>query len=80
MVKLCESEIQGIPFSVWISCANNLKVSKVEINGDSAFVQDVDLAQIIRAVMTSETVLDFEMGIKGVWTEDQIKGVLKEHF
>ena len=80
MQKLAHNKIQGFDFDLSIALSESHKFSKLEINGDPVFIEDVDVAQYIRAVLMSETVLDFELAIRDTWTEEQVKGVLNKYF
>ena len=73
---LCENEIQGIEFKLTLLLF--IKVSKLEINGESVLIQDVDIAQTVRAIMTSHSVLSFASEITGVWNDDEIKQIISE--
>lgn len=71
---LCEKKIQDIEFKLTLCLY--LKISKLEINEEEVWIQDVDVAQIIRAIMTSTTVYEFKKGIDNVWNEFDITDVL----
>ena len=74
--ELCEKKIQGIEFKFTLCLY--LKVSKLEIDGNPVYVQDVDIAQIVRAIMTSSTVLEVAKGVTNTWTEEDIKATISE--
>lgn len=73
---LCENKIQGIEFKLTLCLY--LKVSKLEIDGEPVWIQDVDIAQVVRAIMTNSTVIGFAKSVNDVWNEDDIKATVSE--
>ena len=71
---IARSEIDGYDVQLVISATQ--KISKLEFdNTIVGYVQDVDLAQVIRAILNSTTVRkEFFDSIDGIWGDDRLKG------
>jgi hypothetical protein len=74
-VKLIEDEIDGVEFEIVI--APHCKVAKLYINGVDWFISDVDLAQIIRAVINSDDIYEVIDAVKGVWRDDDLITIIR---
>lgn len=70
MQTLIKREIDDLEFEVVINTEH--KYWKLVINGNDWFMQDVDLAQVIRAVAQSDDLYDFLDAINGVWYDEKI--------
>lgn len=70
MQTLIKREIDDLEFEVVINTEQ--KYWKLVINGNDWFMQDVDLAQVIRAVAQSDDLHDFLDAINGVWYDEKI--------
>ena len=70
MLSLIKNEIDGIDFEVVINTEH--KYWKLIINGQDWFMQDVDLAQVIRAVAQSNNIYEFLDAIEGVWYDEKL--------
>lgn len=68
-------KIGEVEFDVEI--ALNTKLCILHWNGNPVFFEDVDLAQVIRAVKNSADFQDLSENIKGIWREEQILPVIK---
>lgn len=73
-IRLLTKIINGVEFEV--DTAVDFEVSALRINGDAFFVQDVDLAQILRAVHSSDDLHDLKNGVKGVWREKELQSLI----
>ena len=67
-IRLLQDEIDGVEFEVII--APNVKVCKLLINGEDLFISDVDLAQVIRAIINSDDLYEVRDAIKGIWRDE----------
>lgn len=65
----------NVDFSVEI--ALNAKICILHINEYATFFEDVDLAQVIRAVENSTEIADVAENIKGIWREERILPLIK---
>lgn len=72
---LVNKKFDNVEFDVEI--ALNQKVCILRWNGNPFFFEDVDLAQVIRAVKNSSDVAEVADGLKGIWREDEILPILK---
>jgi len=75
--KLIQDEIDGVEFEVTI--APNVKVCKLYIDGVDVFVSDVDLAQVIRAIINSDDLYEVRDAVKGVWRDEVIIAILNDY-
>lgn len=75
MILVESKKINDVEFDVEI--ALNQKVCILRWNGNPFFFEDVDLAQVIRAVKNSSDVAEVADGLKGIWREDKILPILK---
>ena len=75
--RLIQDEIDGVEFEVTI--APNVKVCKLYIDGVDVFVSDVDLAQVIRAIIHSDDLYEVRDAVKGVWRDEVIIAILNDY-
>lgn len=75
--RLIQDEIDGVEFEVTI--APNVKVCKLYIDGVDVFVSDVDLAQVIRAIINSDDLYEVRDAVKGVWRDEVIIAILNDY-
>ena len=75
--KLIEDVIDEVEFQVII--APNVKVCKLYIDGVDVFVSDVDLAQVIRAIINSDDLYEVRDAVEGVWRDDVIIAILNNY-
>ena len=75
MILVESKKINDVEFDVEI--ALNQKVCILRWNGNPFFFEDVDLAQVIRAVQNSTEVAEVADNLKGIWREDKILPILK---
>ena len=66
--KLVEDVIDEVEFQVII--APNVKVCKLVVEGQDCFISDVDLAQVIRAIINSDNLFEVREGLRGIWREE----------
>ena len=76
-MKLISKNIQGVDFSVEIALNSNVCI--LLYDGDNFFFEDVDLAQMVRAVQNSATIEDMIENTKGIWREEKLLPVLKSY-
>lgn len=75
--SILKDEIDGVEFQVTI--APNVKVCKLYIDGDDVFVSDVDLAQVIRAIINSDDLYDVREAMQGIWRDDVVTSILNSY-
>ena len=75
-ITVFKKEIEGVEFE--LRTAQYVQLSKLLINGEPVFVQDVDIAEIIRAINNYDTLYFIRDEFKGIWGEEQIIELINE--
>ena len=70
MRTLIEEEIDGITIKVVINTEH--KYWRLMMGDISFILQDVDLAQVIRAVATSDDLYSFRLAVEGIWYDEKL--------
>ena len=73
---LVKTEIDG--YDVEIIIAIPQTISMIEINGEyRAYIADVDLADVIRAVLTAVDLNDLLVMVKNTWKYESLKSIVE---
>lgn len=75
MIVLIEKTIEDVQFRVVMN--TEMHYFKLYVDSGIFFIQDIDLAQIIRAVEKSETIYDFRLEIRNVIGEEILLHILR---
>lgn len=73
-ISIIKKTIDGVDLEVDV--CGFADISECSIDGIRWYIQDVDLAQVIRGIASSETLYEFRDAVEGIWGDEEFQKYL----